>query len=274
MSSNNVQAEIHPTAIIDPDAHLASNVKIGPFCCIGAGVTIGSGTRIESHVVIKQDTVIGVNNHIYSGAVLGEDCQHRDYRQQPARLVIGDHNIIREFCTIHRGSMSNIASTEDNTKAAQTTRIGSHNFIMLGSHIAHDCVVGDYVTMANHSALAGHVVIGDYVNLAGYTLVHQFCHIGSYATTGINTIVTQDIPAFIKVAGNPSRVYVLNSVGMKRHGFDQTAITRLKAAYRKVYRQGLALNEALEALQTEAEEDQAIACFTASIRASQRGIIR
>lgn len=258
---------IDPTAIIDPQAEISGNVSIGPFCHIGAGVRIAEGTVIDGHVLIRKDTVIGKNNHIYHGSVIGEDCQHRNYKQEPTQLIIGDHNIIREFCTIHRGSADGIDSEH-------TTCIGSHNFVMVGSHVAHDCQLGNHITIANNTALAGHVNVGDHAFLAGHTLVHQFCRLGRYSMTGINTIVTKDIPAFVKIAGNPAKAYGLNSVGMKRQGFDQYDIATLKTAYHTVYHKQLNTDEALAQLEPMAEEHKVVSWFTASIAASRRGIIR
>lgn len=257
-------AAIHATAIIDARARIGANVHIGAFSCIGPNVTIGADTEIGSHVLIKQDTVLGKHNRIYHGAVLGEDCQHRHYQQQPSQLIIGDHNVIREYCTIHRGSMD----------AMQTTRIGSHNYIMAGSHIAHDCTIGHHITMANQTALAGHVQVDDYANLAGYTLVHQFCTIGRHVMTGINSVITKDVPAFIKIAGNPARACGLNRIGIQRHGFSEAVLVRLKQAYQVVYRQGLTTEEALKVLQPLAEECVAVSDFTATIRQARRGILR
>ena len=258
---------IHSTAIIDHRAEISQNVSIGPFCHIGADVRIAEGTIIDGHVLIRRDTVIGKNNHIYHGSVIGEDCQHRNYKQESTQLIIGDYNVIRELCTIHRGST-------DGADGEYTTRIGSHNFIMVGSHIAHDCQLGSHITMANNTALAGHVKVGDYAFLGGYTVVHQFCHLGRYSITGLNTIVTKDIPAFVKVAGNPSKAYGLNSVGMKRQGFDQHDIATLKAAYHTVYHKQLNTDEALAKLESMAEKHKIVSWFTASIAASRRGIIR
>ena len=258
---------IHPTAIIDSSARIHPHVRVGAFSCIGANVTIGEGTEIGNHVLIKQDTTLGQNNRIHHGAVLGEDCQHRHYRQQPAHLIIGDHNIIREYCTIHRGST-------DSKDGTQTTRIGTHNYLMVGTHIAHDCMLGNHITIANQTALAGHVQIDDHANLAGYTLIHQCCTIGKYTMTGINSVITKDVPAFVKVAGNPAKTYGLNHIGMKRHGFSDDVRNQLKKAYQLVYNQNLTTSEALAKLQPLATECAAVSWFMTSIQQSRRGILR
>lgn len=183
---------IHPQAIVDPSARLAEDVEVGPWTLIGPEVEIGAGSRIASHVVIKGPTRIGVGNRIFQFATVGEECQDKKYRGEPTRLEIGDHNVIREGVTLHRGTVQD----------AGVTRLGSHNLLMAYVHVAHDCVVGDHVIMANNAALAGHVHVGDHAVLGGFTAVHQFCRIGPHAMCGAGSVVLKDVPAYVMASGN------------------------------------------------------------------------
>ena len=181
--------KIHPTAIIDSRAILADDVTVGAYSIIGAEVELGSGCEIASHVVIKGPTKIGKNNRIFQFASVGEDCQDKKYKGERTFLEIGDNNVIRETCTIHRGTVQD----------QSITRIGNNNLFMVNVHVAHDCIVGNDCVFANNAGLAGHVHVGDGVIFGGNTGVHQFCQIGSYAMMGGASLVLKDIPAFVMV---------------------------------------------------------------------------
>lgn len=253
---------IHSSAIIDPSARLADDVEVGPWTVIGPNVEVGSGTRINSHVVIKGPTKIGSGNHIFQFSSIGEDCQDKKYNGEPTELVVGDNNVFREGCTIHRGTI------QDNS----VTIIGSDNLFMANVHVAHDCVVGSNNILANNCAIAGHVQMGDNIILGGFTAVHQFCLIGSHSMCGAGTVVLKDIPAFVMSNGNSAQPHGINAEGLKRRGFSSEAIQNIKRAYKIIYRQGLKLDQAIEQLELMASPE--IQLLTDSLKASTRGIIR
>jgi len=255
---------IHPQAIIDPSAKLGENVEIGPLTLIGPDVEIGDGTKIMSHVVIKGPTKIGKNNQIFQFSSVGEDCQDKKFAGEPTRLEIGDNNIIRESCTIHRGT----------TQDQGVTKIGNGNLFMAYVHVAHDCVIGNDSIFANGTTLAGHVHIADNVILGGGTMVHQFCKIGLHSMSAGGSIVLRDIPAYVMASGQSASAHGLNTEGLKRKGYSSELILTLKRAYKVVYRKGLKLSEALEELSDIASETPEVAIFTDSIKNSNRGIIR
>lgn len=255
---------IHPTAIVDSGASIAADVEVGPYSIIGPDVEIGSGTWIGPHVVIKGPTTIGKSNRIFQFATIGEDCQDKKYAGEATRLIIGDHNDIREACTLHRGTV------QDDSE----TRIGSHNLLMINVHVAHDCVVGDHCILANDTNLAGHVKVDDWAILGGATQVHQFCQIGAHTMLGTGTVVLKDIPAFVKASGYPAAPHGINVEGLKRRGFAADAINELKNAYKTLYRKGLTTTEALETLASESSRHEALATLLNSVQAATRGIIR
>ncbi len=255
---------IDSRAVIHPSARLADDVEVGPFTTIGPDVTIGAGTKIHSHVVIKGPTTIGCNNTIYQFSSVGEACQDKKYRDEPTRLEIGDNNIIREGCTLHRGT------TQDNS----LTRVGSNNLLMAYVHVAHDCLVGDNCILANNTALAGHVVVGDDVILGGFTTVHQFCRIGQGSMTAAQTGLFKDLPAYVMASGNPAAPHGMNFEGMRRRGWNDTTIRALRNAYKAIYRQNLKLTEAIELLQGMTEKSPQIQVLIDSLQTSTRGIVR
>ncbi len=255
---------IHPTAIVDAKAELGIDVEVGPYTYIGPNVQIGEGSVIASHVVIKGPTKIGSHNRIYQFASVGEDCQDKKYRGEPTRLEVGDHNVIREGATLHRGTIQDQG----------VTRIGSHNLLMAYTHVAHDCIVGDQVILANNAALAGHVKVGDFAILGGFTAVHQFCQIGAHVMCGAGTVVLKDIPAYVMATGNSAQPHGINAEGLKRRGFSADAITHLKRAYRLIYRSGLTLEQASNQLAELAESNSAVQLMIDSLNTSTRGIIR
>ncbi len=255
---------IHATAIVDPKAELASGVDIGPYSLVGAGVRIDSGTVIGPHVVLRGPTTIGKDNRIFQFASVGEECQDKKYRGEPTTLVIGDRNVIREGCTLHRGTVQDQG----------TTQIGNDNLFMAYVHIAHDCVVGNDTIFANNATIAGHVHVGNGVILGGFTAVHQFCHIGAYAMSAFSSAINQDVPAFVMVRGNMATPHGMNVEGMKRRGYSAELITTLRNAYKTVYMRSLKIEEALAQLDADAAACVELKIFVDSLRASKRGIIR
>jgi len=255
---------IHPTAIIDPKADLASDVRVGAYSIIGPDVKIDSGCEIGPHAVIQGPTTIGKNNRIFQFASIGEECQDKKYKGEPTTLVIGDNNTIRENCTFQRGTVQDKG----------TTVIGSNNWFMAYVHVAHDCVLGDNGIFANSVQIAGHVEIGHGVIVGALSGVHQFCKIGDFAMAGGGSIIFKDIPAFVMVSGNPAAAHGMNFEGMRRRGWSAETINTLKKAYKVVYREGLTVEKALEELDTLTLSCPEVKLFADSIRASSRGITR
>jgi UDP-N-acetylglucosamine acyltransferase len=254
---------IHPTAIIDDSARIGNNVEIGPYSIVGANVEIGDNCVIGPHVVLRGPTVLGKNNRIFQFASVGEDCQDKKYNGEPTRLVIGDNNVIRECVTIHRGTVQDQGLTQ----------IGSNNLLMAYVHVAHDCMVGDNVILANNTTLAGHVHVGDWAILGGFTGVHQFCHIGAHAFTAVNSVVVQDIPPYIMAQGHNAAPRTINAEGLKRRGFQPNQILNIKRAFKLLYRQGLTVSEAVEKMR-ELDADVELTPLIDFVQNSQRGIIR
>ena len=255
---------IDPTAIISPQATIADNVCIGPFCVIGEEVKIKSGTIIGPHVVIDPYVEIGENCRIFQFAAIGATPQSFKFSGEKTEVVIGDNCTIREFVTIHRGTEFGGGRTE----------IGNHCFLMAYTHIAHDCMVGEHVVMANNATLAGHISIGKHATVGGLVAIHQFVRVGEYAFIGGKSAVTKDIPPYVIASGDRARLHGLNQVGLKRHGFSSESIIQLKKAYRLIFRFGLTLNEAIERVGAEVEPLVEVIQFIDFIKSSQRGITR
>jgi len=255
---------IHALAQVHPDAVLADDVEVGPWSIVGPEVEIGAGTVIGPHVIIKGPTRIGANNRIFQFSSIGEDCQDKKYKGEPTRLVIGDDNVIREACTIHRGTI------QDNSE----TRIGNHNLFMVNVHIAHDVVIGDHVIIANNAAIAGHVHIDDFAVLGGFAGVHQFCRIGAHSMSGVGSVILKDVPAFVTVNGNTAQAHGINAEGLKRRGFDKEAIAALKRAYRLIFRQGLTVQDAIQKIRETETSRPELEQLINSLNASTRGIVR
>jgi UDP-N-acetylglucosamine acyltransferase len=256
---------IHPTALVHPGANIGANVSIGPFAVIGEHVEIGDGTSIGPHAVITGHTRIGKENRIFQFVSLGEIPQDKKYAGEPTRLEIGDRNVIREFCTF------NIGTAQD----TGVTRIGNDNWIMAYVHIAHDCVVGNQTIFANNAALAGHVEIDDYAVLGGYTGVHQFCKIGAHVMTAISTVVFKDIPPYVMAAGSDGAApHGINSEGLKRRGFSPEGLAAIKQAYKTLYKSGLTLEQAKQALAVQNQTHPEIGPILDFLGRSTRGIIR
>ncbi len=251
-------------AIIHPSAKLAPNVIVGPGTIIGADVEIREGTWIGPHVVIEGPTVIGKNNKIFQFASVGDDPQDITYQGEPTRLEIGDNNTIREFCMISRGT----------AKGGSLTRLGDDNFLMAYSHIGHDCMVGNHVTMVNYSALSGHVTVHDYAIIGAYAAIHQFCLIGAYAFIARATYVTKDVLPYVMIAGHTTSACGINTVGLRRRGFSSEAVDGLRRAYKIIFRRGLTVQQAiveLELLQLDCPE---VEPMIQALRESTRGIVR
>ncbi|MBI3903436.1 MAG: acyl-ACP--UDP-N-acetylglucosamine O-acyltransferase [Nitrosomonadales bacterium] len=254
----------HPTAIIHSRAQLADDVDVGAYSIIGEHVEIGAGTVIGPHVVIDGHTRIGAHNHIFQFCSIGEIPQDKKYAGEPTRLEIGDHNTIRESCTI------NIGTAQD----AGVTRIGNNNWIMAYVHVAHDCQVGNHIIFANSTQLAGHVRVDDHAILGGFTGVHQFCQVGAHVMTGVGTVVLQDIPPYVMAAGNPIAPHGINSEGLKRRGFSGNAIMAIKRAYKTLYKSGLSLEEAKDAILAQADAHPELHALADFLSRSERGIVR
>lgn len=259
---------ISPHALVSPQAELAADVTVGPFSVIGPHVTIGAGSIIGPHVVINGPTQIGAGNRIFQFASVGDAPQDKKYAGEPTRLEIGDRNVIRESCTINRGTIHDKG----------VTRIGSDNLFMAYSHVGHDCVVGNHTVFANCAALGGHVEIGDWVTLGGLTAVHQFTRIGAHAFAGGGSIITRDIPPYVMVAGNPAEPHMVNSLGLKRRGFTEEQIRNIREAYRILYRSDLRLTDALAKLRALCDTQPELTLFTdfiaASVATGRHSIVR
>lgn len=255
---------IHPQAIIDPSAIIGENVTIGAFSIVGPDVEIGDHSVIESHVIIKGPTVIGSHNHIYQFSTVGEATPDLKYQGEPTRLVIGDHNVIREGVTIHRGTVQD----------RYETTVGDHNLLMAYVHVGHDSVIGNHCILVNNSALAGHVHIDDWVILGGFTLVHQYCHIGAHCFTGMGSAIGKDVPAFVIVQGSPADARAINAEGLSRRGFTKAEIKTINKAFKILYRKHLTTTEALEKLKDLADSCSHIQLMIDSVVNSSRGIVR
>jgi UDP-N-acetylglucosamine acyltransferase len=256
--------KIHPTAIVDSKAQLASDVEIGPYSIIGPNVQIDSGTKVGPHVVVSGHTSIGKNNQIFQFSSLGAAPQDKKYNNEPTKLEIGDNNTIREFCTFNLGTVQDKG----------TTVIGSNNWIMAYVHVAHDCHIASNTILANNSSLAGHVDIHDYAILGGFTLIHQFCKVGSHVITAVGSVVFKDIPPYVTAAGYDAKPHGINSEGLKRRGFTPENITAIKRAYKTLYRQSLTLEEAKTALSSQALDHQELKVMLDFLSLSTRGIVR
>lgn len=255
---------IHPTAIVEPGARLGAGVQIGPYAVIGPHVEIGDGTTVGAHAVIVGHTRIGRNNRIFHHATLGEAPQDKKYGGEPTRLEIGDDNLIREFCTFNTGTVQDLG----------VTRVGNKNWIMAYVHIAHDCQIGNETTLANCTQLAGHVSVGDYAVLGGFSGIHQFCRIGAYAMTGVGSVVLADVPTYVMAMGNTAQPHGINSEGLKRRGFSPQTINAIRRGYKTLYKSGLGLEEAKQALREQAAECPELLPLVEFIEQSRRSIIR
>ena len=261
-------AKIHSTAIIEPGAEVHETAKIGAYSMIGSNVIIGARTRVGPHVVIEGHTRIGQDNTFYQFSSIGAPPQDKKYAGEPTSLEIGDRNTIREFCTFNRGTVQDVG----------TTRLGNDNWIMAYVHLAHDCQIGNHTIFANNAQLAGHVHVDDWAIMGGFSNVHQFCKIGAHAMVGMSTSLTQDVPPYVILSGNPAQAHGVNSEGLKRRGFSREAITAIRHAYKVLYKSGLTLEEAKLALQAQEQSEPEFATELKLIRDFlqnvSRGIVR
>ena len=255
---------IHSTALVDASAILGEGVSVGPYSIIGPGVEIGDGCQIGAHVVISRNTRIGRNNRIFQFASVGEDPQDKKYAGEETWLEIGNDNVIREYVTINRGTAQDQG----------VTRVGSGNLLMAYTHVAHDCVIGDHTILANGASLGGHVQIHDWAILGGFTLVHQFSRVGAHAFSAMGSAIGKDVPPYVMVEGQPAVPRGINSEGLRRRGFSAEDIGGIKRAYRKLYRSGLRLEEALEMIRNEASELAALAVLAEFLENPARSIVR
>ena len=256
-------AEIHPTAVVHTSARLGHNVKVGPHAVIGPDVVLGPDCVVGSSVLIDGCTIIGSNNRFFHGAAIGSEPQDKKFHGEKSYVEIGDNNDFREFCTVHLA-----------TGEGDSTRIGNGNLLMAYVHIAHNCHIHDNTVLANAVNLAGHVEVESHATVGGLTPVHQFVRIGAFSFVGGGSRLPQDVPPFIKVAGNPVEVAGINSIGMKRNGFTDKEILNLKKAYRLLYRSGMNVTQALERIAADCQLDRRTEELMAFIRRSERGIVR
>ena len=256
--------QIHPTAIVDSKARLGTGVQVGPYAVITADVELGDGCRVGHHATIEGPSTIGARNEIFPYAAVGFKTQDLKYKGEPTYLEIGEGNVFREFCTVHRG-----------TGAGEKTIIGDGNLFLAYSHIAHNCVVGNRTIFSNNATLAGHVVVGDHAVISGLSAVHQFCRIGEHAIIGGCAKIVQDVPPYLIADGNPAHLRGVNHVGLERRGFTETEVKALRRAYKILADRTLNFAQSVEKI--AASEDAAephVAALLEFIRTTQRGIVR
>ena len=260
-----MSAQIHPSSVISPEAQLGDGVVIGPFCLVEGNARIGARTVLRSHVVIGPHTELGEDNEIYAHVTLGMGPQDLKFEGAPTRLQIGNHNIIRESCTMHRGT----------EHGGGLTTVGNDNFIMTGSHVAHDCHVGSNNIFANCATLAGHVELGDFCNVGAFCALHQFCRVGSHAFMGAFTITSLDVLPFMKTVGaRDTKSYGPNTIGLRRRGFQESVIEGLSHAHRLLFHSGLLREEAMQRVQAELGSIPEVAYLLRFIQESKRGVVR
>jgi len=257
---------IHPTAIIDRTSEISPEAEIGPYCTIGPQTRIGAGTVLDSHVCVHGWTSIGEQCRFYSHSSIGTDPQDLKYRGEPTQLTIGNNNVFREFVSLNRGTQGGHGITV----------IGNNNFLMAYSHVAHDCVLGDHVIMANAATLAGHVTVGDHATVGAFSAVHQFCRVGPHAFIGGFSVVTRDALPFVKTVGarNEAKTYGINSIGLQRKGFSMQSMDELKRIYRILFRSKLNTGDALAKAREHAWTSSEVATLIGFIETSERGFIR
>ena len=260
-SEATIPASIHPTAIIDETAELAADVSVAPYAVIGPNVVIGARSKIGAHVAIERDTVIGEDCRVHAGAVLGGDPQDLKYAGEASRLVVGDRTVVREFVTLNRGSA-----------ARGSTDVGTDCLIMAYAHVAHDCVIGDHVVIANAVNMGGHAIVGDWVVIGGMSAVHQFAHIGDHAFIGGMSAVRKDVPPYVKASGNPMRLFGLNAVGLQRRGFTSETRTEIRRAYRILFQSKKNLGDAMDEVRSTLELSPQLEHFLQFIERSKRGV--
>lgn len=255
--------QIHTSAIVSKKAKLGTGVSVGAFSIISDNVKIGSDTKIGSHCVIEGNTSIGKNCEIFTGAVIGSRPQDLKFKDEKVFLEIGNHNIIREYCTLNPG-----------TKEGAKTTVGNNNLLMAYSHIAHDCSVGNGCVLANNCTLAGHVVIEDKAVIGGISAIHQFVRVGMLSIIGGCSKVVQDIPPFSTCDGHPARIYGLNLIGLRRKGISHEAIKKIDRAFKIMFNSGLSVKHAIEKIEKEFAQTEEIAYLINFAKSSERGLTR
>lgn len=262
--SQAITTECHPTAVIDEGARLGEGVVIGPYATIGGNVTLGPGTRVGAHAVIEGHTALGAECEVFPHACVGTIPQDLKYHGEVSYLEAGDRNVFREFVTANVGTEG----------GGGVTRIGSDNLFMAYCHIAHDCIIGDQVIFGNAATLAGHVIIEDWVNVGAFSGVEQFRRIGQHAFVAAYSGVTKDVVPYCTVQGNHCQIFGLNTVGLKRRGFEAATMADLKRAFRLLFRSGLNTSQALEAIAAERFDSAEIETLIEFVRHSEHGIVK
>ncbi|UCF81077.1 MAG: acyl-ACP--UDP-N-acetylglucosamine O-acyltransferase [Acidobacteriota bacterium] len=264
MSRSHPDTAIHPTAIVHPEATLEEGVRIGPYCVVDENVRIGARTRLEAGVRIWPFTTIGSDCHFFPTSSIGSVPQDLKFQGEESRLVIGDRNVVREFCTFNRGTKG----------GGGTTRIGNDNFFMAYAHVAHDCQIGDHTVFANAATLAGHVLVEDHAVIGAFTGIHQFCRVGKHAFIGGASAIPLDPLPFVRTAGNRARAYGINTIGLERKGFSKEAIEKLKDAYRILFHTGRNTAQAIEAVRADIKGCEEVEYLVRFIETSERGIVK
>ncbi len=259
-----MKTKIHPTSIVDPKAEIDTDIEIGPFCFIKKGVKIKKGTKLLSNVIVEGSTEIGKNCTIYPFTSIGLPPQDIKYKREKTKLIIGNNNIVREYITIHRASLDGDGITS----------VGNNNFLMAYVHIAHDCKIGKNIIMANAATLAGHVLVEDNCVIGGLAAIHQYTRIGRYSMVGGFSGIGQDIPPYMIASGARARLFGPNTIGLKRHGFSESAINTIKKAYRILFREKRTLKDALKKIQSDLPATEEIKYLIEFIEKNKRGICR
>ena len=257
---------IHPTAIVDESCEISAEAGVGPYCIVGPNTRIGAGSVLDAHVCVHGWTTIGERCHFHSHCSIGTDPQDLKYKGEPTYLKIGNDNVFREFVSLNRGTRGGHGITV----------IGSHNFVMAYSHVAHDCVVGDHVIMANAATLAGHVAIGDHATIGAFSAVHQFCRVGLHAFIGGFSVITRDALPFIKTVGvrNQAKIYGINTIGLQRKGVSEQGIGELKRVYRMAFRSRMNTGDALAKIKEQPWSAPEVTALIEFMESSERGFIR
>ncbi len=260
-----MSAQVHPLSVVSPEAQLGEGVIVGPFCVIEGNAKIGARTVLRSHVVVGPHTELGEDNELYPHVTVGLGPQDLKFKGAPTRLVIGNRNVFRESCTVHRGTEG----------GGGITTIGDDNFFMTGSHVAHDCHVGHKNIFANNGTLAGHVEVGNGCTIGAFSAVHQFCRVGDHAFMGGFTVATQDVLPYMKTVGaRDTKSYGVNAIGLRRKGFPEASVEALMKAHRILYHSGLLKEEALARVEKELGQIEEVAYLVRFIRESKRGVHR
>jgi UDP-N-acetylglucosamine acyltransferase len=257
--------QIHPTAIVHPKAQLAPDVIVGPYCVVGEHAKIGRGTKLVSHVCVDGWTDIGESCQLYPYVSIGSPPQHLGYQGEPTQVIIGNHNILREYVTVNRAT----------AQGGGKTTLGHHNFLMAYVHVAHDCHLGSHLILANAASLAGHITIGDHAIIGGLSGIHQYVRIGAYSMVGGCCALGQDVPPFMRAAGGyRAKLYGLNSIGLRRHGFSAERLANLKQAYELLFRSGHRTAEAVKLAKERFREDKDVLELVTFMEGTKRGICR